>query len=148
MPLSILAEGQKKSHTLFLSFHFLTLLCHSISLSVSRSWLHGTRIYSCEWDHSSPCRAAILYLQRFFAFILRVIAERCRIPLLSLNIQSSVSQDHAVPLLLQQCKHLPREDREIWSDTGRLSCMGFSQEARFFSCQRETTEWCLLFLKE
>lgn len=59
-----------------------------------------------------------------------------------------VSRDHAVPLLLQQCKHLPREDKEIWSDTRRLSCMGFSQEAKFFSCQVEASEWCLLFLKE
>lgn len=132
----------------FLSFHFLSLLCRSVSSCNSRNWLQGTRIYSWEWDHSSPCWGAILYLQSFFAFIVRVIAERCWIPLLSLNTQSPVSQDHTVPLLLQQCKHLPREDREIWSDTRRLSCMGFSQEAKFFSCQIEATEWCLLFLKE
>lgn len=129
-------------------FHFLSLLCHSTSSCNSRNWLCGTRIYSWEWDHSSPCWGAILYLQTFFVFILRMIAERCWISLLSLNTESPVSQDHAVPLLLQQCKHLPEGGREIWSDTRRLSCMGFPQEDKFFSCQIEATRWRLLFLKE
>lgn len=66
---SLKSKGAARSLCSLPIILFLSLLCHRVSLSNSRNWLHGMRIYSWEWDHSSPCRGAILYLQTFSALI-------------------------------------------------------------------------------
>lgn len=80
------------------SYHLISYHCYaaaSARLTVGTDFMEPG--FTPENGTTKPPRGAILYLQTFFAFILRVIAERCWILLLSLNTQSPVSQDHAVP---------------------------------------------------